>query len=47
VRSGTSGIDYQVIGRDMVSSTTTSEGAQILIPDWLLINPLVEGIFGQ
>jgi LCP family protein required for cell wall assembly len=47
VRSGTSGIDYQVIGRDMVSSSTTSEGAQVLIPDWLLINPLVEGIFGQ
>jgi LCP family protein required for cell wall assembly len=47
LRSGTSGIDYQVIGRDMVSSTTTNEGAQVLIPDWSLINPLVDGIFGQ
>ena len=47
LRSGTSGIDYQVIGRDMVSSTTTTEGAQVLIPDWSLINPLVDGIFGQ
>jgi LCP family protein required for cell wall assembly len=47
LRSGTSGFDYQVIGRDMVSSSTTSEGAQVLIPDWSLINPLVDGIFGQ
>ena len=47
VRSGTSGIDYHVIGRELVSSTTTSEGAQVLIPEWSLINPLVEEIFGQ
>ena len=47
VRTGTRGVDYQAIGRDMVSSTTTSEGAQVLIPDWALINPLVEEIFGE
>ena len=47
LRSGTGGIDYQVIGRDMVSSSTTSEGAQVLIPDWSLINPMVEEIFGE
>ncbi|MES0360536.1 MAG: LCP family protein [Anaerolineales bacterium] len=47
LRSGTSGIDYHVIGRELVSSTTTSEGAQVLIPEWSLINPLVEEIFGQ
>ena len=47
LRSGTSGIDYQVISRDMVLSSTTTEGAQVLIPDWTLINPLVDEIFGQ
>jgi LCP family protein required for cell wall assembly len=47
IRSGPGRIDHQVIGREMVSATTTSEGAQVLIPDWSLINPLIEGIFGQ
>jgi len=30
-----------------VSSSTTSEGAQVLIPEWSLILPLVDEIFGD
>jgi LCP family protein required for cell wall assembly len=47
LRSGPGGIDYHVINRDYVSSSTTSEGAQVLIPEWSLIHPLVDKIFGD
>ncbi len=47
LRSGPGGIDYHVINRDYVSSSTTSEGAQVLIPEWSLIHPLVDEIFGD
>jgi len=47
LRSGPGGIDYHVINRDYVSPTTTSEGAQVLIPEWSLILPLVDKIFGD
>jgi LCP family protein required for cell wall assembly len=47
LRAGPSGIDYHVISRDFVTPTTTSEGAQVLIPNWPLINPLVAQIFGD
>ena len=45
--SGPGKIDFHVINRDYVSSSTTSEGAQVLIPDWALISPLVKEIFGD
>lgn len=47
LRTGPGGIDYHVINRDYVSSSTTSEGAQVLIPEWSLILPLVDRIFGD
>jgi LCP family protein required for cell wall assembly len=47
LRAGPGGMDYHVISRDFVSSTTTAEGAQVLIPDWSLILPLVRQIFGD
>jgi LCP family protein required for cell wall assembly len=47
LRTGPSGIDYHVINRDYVTPTTTSEGAQVLIPNWPLILPLVDQIFGN
>lgn len=47
LRSGPGKIDFHVINRDYVSSSTTSEGAQVLIPDWALISPLVKEIFGD
>ncbi|MGB7094882.1 MAG: LCP family protein [Anaerolineales bacterium] len=47
LRSGPGKIDHHIINRDYVSPTTTSEGAQVLIPDWSLISPLVAEIFGD
>lgn len=47
LRAGPGGIDYHVINRDYVTPTTTSEGAQVLLPNWPLIHPLVEQIFGN
>lgn len=45
LRAGPGGIDYHVINRDFVTPTTTSGGAQVLIPNWPLIHPLVSQIF--
>ena len=40
------GIDAQTITREMVIPTQTSQGAQVLLPDWEAINPLVRRMFG-
>ena len=45
LRAGPGGIDAYILDRDYVSSTVTAEGAQVLIPQWALINPLVDEIF--
>jgi len=45
LRLGTDGIDNRTINRDMVTPFTTSEGAQVLAPNWELINPVVDEIF--
>jgi LCP family protein required for cell wall assembly len=47
LRAGPGGIDYHVINRELVTPTTTSGGAQVLIPNWPLIHPLVAQIFGD
>ena len=47
LRAGPGGIDAHILDRDYVSSSITSEGAQVLIPQWSLINPLVNEIFGE
>jgi polyisoprenyl-teichoic acid--peptidoglycan teichoic acid transferase len=45
--TGTEDIDNRVITRDMVHPTTTASGAQVLIPNWSLINPVLLEMFGQ
>jgi len=40
-------INSQTINRDMVFPTVTSEGANILIPNWEMINPLLLEMFNE
>jgi anionic cell wall polymer biosynthesis LytR-Cps2A-Psr (LCP) family protein len=40
------GIDSQTITRDMVAPFQTSQGAQVLAPNWEAINPLLKRMFG-
>jgi len=42
-----SSINAQTITRDMVTPWTTSEGANVLLPNWDAINPLLLEMFGQ
>ena len=46
LRAGSDGIDNRIISSDMTSSFLTSEGAQVLIPDWSKIMPMVHEMFG-
>jgi LCP family protein required for cell wall assembly len=46
LRVGLAGIDNRVISREMVTPTTTSDGAQILMPVWAEINPIIIEMFG-
>lgn len=46
LRVGPTGIDNRVISREMVTPTTTSDGAQILLPVWPEIIPIVKEMFG-
>ena len=41
------GIDSQTITRAMVTPFQTSQGAQVLAPNWDVINPLLKQMFGQ
>lgn len=47
VRAPLFGVEARTITRDMVVPFTTSEGAQVLAPDWDLILPVVEQMFGR
>ena len=47
LRAGPSGIDNQVISRDMVQGYITDQGADVLLPNWDLIRPFVQKIFGM
>jgi LCP family protein required for cell wall assembly len=47
LRAGSRGIDSRVISREMVTPFTTSEGAQVLMPDWDKITPVLLAMFGQ
>jgi anionic cell wall polymer biosynthesis LytR-Cps2A-Psr (LCP) family protein len=40
------GIDSQVIAREMVVPFQTSGGAQVLAPNWEVINPVLNRMFG-
>ena len=47
LRAGSGGIDNRTINRNMVAPITTQAGANVLLPDWLLINPVLFEMFGQ
>jgi LCP family protein required for cell wall assembly len=47
LRAGPDGIDNRTISREMVVPFTTSEGAEVLAPDWNAINPVLLEMFGQ
>lgn len=41
------GIDSRTLDRQMAAPFVTNEGAQVLLPNWDLINPLVREMFGS
>ncbi len=47
VRASFSGFDYRIIGREMVNPFQTSGGAQVLLPNWEMINPMLLEIFEE
>jgi polyisoprenyl-teichoic acid--peptidoglycan teichoic acid transferase len=47
LRVGPGGVDNRTIQREMVKPFTTDQGAQVLLPDWNKINPLLMQMFGQ
>lgn len=47
LRAGSDGINSRSISRDMVNPFTTSGGAQVLAPNWELIDPVVIELFGN
>lgn len=47
VRVGPEGIDNRIINREMTNPFTTSQGAQVLGPNWAVINPVLLEMFGQ
>ena len=47
LRLGPNGIDNRTITRDMVTPFVTSQGAEVLAPNWELINPVLMEMFSQ
>jgi LCP family protein required for cell wall assembly len=47
LRAGPGGIDSRTITREMVTPYVTDQGADVLLPDWDRINPLVKQMFGR
>lgn len=47
LRLGPDGIDNRTISREMVQPVLTDQGANVLIPDWGRINPVLLEMFGQ
>jgi LCP family protein required for cell wall assembly len=47
LRAGPDGSDHRTIPREMTTPFTTSGGAQVLLPNWELIRPLVRQMFGK
>ena len=47
LRVGPGNIQTNTLPREDTTSYVTSGGAQVLLPRWDLINPLVEKIFGK
>jgi LCP family protein required for cell wall assembly len=47
LRASITGIDSRTIQREMVTPYVTDGGAQVLLPDWAQITPLVSEMFGK
>ena len=47
LRTGPDGIDNRTITREMVTPIITDQGANVLLPNWNLINPVLLEMFGQ
>jgi polyisoprenyl-teichoic acid--peptidoglycan teichoic acid transferase len=47
LRAGFSGADHRTLTREMVQPFVTDGGAQVLLPRWELIRPLVQEMFGR
>jgi LCP family protein required for cell wall assembly len=47
LRAGPDGIDSRTIERDMVTPYTTGQGANVLLPIWPKINPVLIEMFGK
>lgn len=47
LRAGPNGINSQTISRELVTPFTTDGGAQVLAPNWELINPIISEMFGN
>ena len=47
LRVGPSRIDSRSISREMVTPTITNQGADVLIPNWERLNPVLLEMFGQ
>lgn len=45
LRAGSGGIDSRTIGRNMVTPFTTNAGANVLLPNWEQINPVIREMF--
>lgn len=46
LRAGPGGIDTRSLDRTMAYGWVTADGANVLLPDWTAINPLLEEMFG-
>lgn len=47
IRAGMDGIDHRTISREMVTPFTTDQGAQVLLPNWEAIRPMIREMFGN
>ena len=47
IRAGLDGIDHRTISREMVTPFTTDQGAQVLLPNWEAIRPMIREMFGD
>jgi LCP family protein required for cell wall assembly len=47
LRAGPGGIDNRTLTREQVTPWTTSEGANVLLPNWDAINPILMELFGE
>jgi anionic cell wall polymer biosynthesis LytR-Cps2A-Psr (LCP) family protein len=45
LRAGPDGIDGRTISREMATGFFTADGANVLLPNWDLINPMVDELF--